>query len=50
MFIFREKGKLTRDDFAQIFCDVNGQQQPLTMNQLIKLWDDPATELAKKNR
>lgn len=50
MFIFKDSGgALTEDEFAQMFVDVNGQQQPLTMNKLMKvLRSDPVTNLARE--
>lgn len=49
MFVFKDSGEsLSEDDFAQMFVDVNGQQQPLTMNKLMRLLRaDPVTTLAR---
>lgn len=37
VFVFRKDSALQLDDFSQIFADVNGQQQPMSTNKLMKL-------------
>lgn len=37
VFIFRKDRALDANDFSQIFADVNGQQQPMSTNKLMKL-------------
>ncbi len=37
VFIFRKDKALEANDFSQIFADVNGQQQPMSTNKLMKL-------------